>query len=79
LTELKLDKNEKILFKMDVEGMELEVLKGAANFIRQYPNITFVLEEKFSGGAQIKSVLNELGRFEYGMLDKYNMYARKVV
>jgi FkbM family methyltransferase len=79
LTELNLDKNEKILFKMDVEGMEPEVLKGAANFIRQYPNITFVLEEKFTGGAQIKSVLNELGRFEYGMVDKCNMYARKIV
>jgi FkbM family methyltransferase len=78
LTELNLDQKEHILFKLDVEGMETEALQGAANFIHQYPNITFILEEKFSGMTNIKSVLNELGTFEYGMVDQYNMFARKI-
>jgi hypothetical protein len=58
--------------------METEALLGAANFIRQYPNITFILEEKFTGMTNIKTVLNKLGSFEYGMVDQYNMFARKI-
>jgi len=79
LQELNVGKEEHILFKLDVEGMEIEVLKGAAKFIAQYPNITFILEEKFSGKDHIKSVLNELGSFEYGTIDQYNMYAKKTL
>jgi hypothetical protein len=63
---------------LDVEGMEAEALQGSANFIRQYPNITYILEEKFTGKALIQSILDNLGTFEYGMVDKLNMYARKV-
>jgi len=78
LTKFNLSKDEHILFKLDVEGMESEALQGSENFIRQYPNITFIIEEKFTDMAQIKSILNKLGTFEYGMVDKYNMYARKI-
>lgn len=78
LTKFNIGRDEHILFKLDVEGMESEALQGSANFISQYPNITFVIEEKFTGMAQIKLIMNKLGRFEYGMVDKYNMYARKI-
>jgi len=77
LPELNLWIEDRILFKLDVEGMEIEALQGAANFIRQYPNITFVVEEIYSGRAKIKSILDELGSFEYGIVDKFNIYARK--
>lgn len=78
LPELNLGKEEHILFKLDVEGMEAEALKGASEFIRQYSNITFILEEKFTGKDQIKRVLNRLGSFEYGTIDQYNMFAHKM-
>lgn len=78
LPELNLDASQHILFKMDVEGMEIEAFQGAANFIRQFPNITFVVEEKITGKVKIEAVLNELGSFEYGRIDKYNIYARKI-
>jgi len=78
LTKFNIGKDEHILFKLDVEGMEAEALQGSANFIRQYPHITYILEEKFTGRALIQSILDKLGRFEYGMVDKLNMYARKV-
>ena len=78
LPELNIDKEEHILVKLDVEGMEQEVLKGSADFIRNYPNITFILEEKFTGEDKIRSVLNTLGSFEYAMVDQFNMYARKL-
>jgi FkbM family methyltransferase len=77
LPELNLDPKQNILFKLDVEGMEIEALQGAANFLRQYPNITLVVEEKITGQAKIKDFLNGLGSFEYGMIDRYNMFARK--
>ena len=78
LTKFSIDKDDHILFKLDVEGMESEALQGSANFISQYPNITFIIEDKFTEMAKIKPILNELGTFEYGMVDKYNMYARKI-
>jgi FkbM family methyltransferase len=78
LTEFNIGKDEHILFKLDVEGMEAEALQGSANFIRQYPNITYILEEKFTGKTLIQSILDQLGSFEYGMVDKLNMYARKI-
>lgn len=78
LEELKIDKNEKILFKLDVEGMEPEALQGSAEFIRQYPHITFVLEDKHTGQENIKAVLNKIAEFEFGIVDEFNIYARKI-
>lgn len=78
LGELKIDKNEHILFKLDVEGMETEALQGSVEFIRQYPNITFVMEDKHTGQYPIKAILNETAVFEYGIVDEFNIYAHKI-
>jgi len=78
LPELNLDTNSNILFKLDVEGMEIEALRGAANFLRDYPNITLVVEDKITGQDKIKELLDRQGTFEYGKIDRYNMFARKV-
>jgi FkbM family methyltransferase len=40
---LHINREDKILFKLDIEGMEPEAIRGAAGFIRSYPHITFVL------------------------------------
>ncbi|MCX6222740.1 MAG: FkbM family methyltransferase [Bacteroidia bacterium] len=78
LPEFNINKQDNILFKLDVEGMEYEALQGAESFIRNHPRITLVLEKKFTGKTQIKSILDTYGEFEYGMVDQYNMYARKL-
>jgi FkbM family methyltransferase len=78
LAELKINKKEKILFKLDVEGMEAEALQGAAEFIRQYPNLTFIVEYKHSGIEHVKSILQKTAEFEIGIVDQYNIYARKI-
>ena len=78
LPELNLSVEDHILFKLDVEGMETEALKGSSDFIRQFHYITFIIEEKIAGLDKIKSVLNQLGSFNYGALDNYNIFAQKI-
>ncbi len=78
LSLLEIDRNEKILFKLDIEGMEVEALQGTHEFIRQYPNITFLIEYKHSGVDKVKSVLESMAEFEIGIVDEFNLYARKI-
>jgi FkbM family methyltransferase len=78
LPALKISTKEKILFKLDVEGMEPEALQGSTEFIRQYPNITFIMEDKHSGQHSLRTILNKEAVFEYGAIDEYNIYARKI-
>ena len=67
-----------VLFKMDIEGMEPEALEGARGFVRNVPNLTFVIEYKHSEWESVNSTLNSLGTFEVGIIDAYNLYAKKV-
>ena len=78
LPELKIGKEEKILFKLDVEGMEPEALQGSVDFINQYPNITFIAEDKHSGQHPIRTLLSKTAEFEFGTVDEFNIYARKI-
>jgi len=78
LSELDLDKNERILFKLDVEGMEAEAIRGASTFISTFPNITFVLEGKHTGENLIKTALSEIASFEFGIVDEFNIFATKI-
>jgi FkbM family methyltransferase len=78
LGELELSPADHILFKLDVEGMEPQALQGASDFIRRYPHITFVMEDKHSGEDSIKSTLNKIASFEYGIVDDFNIFAHKL-
>jgi FkbM family methyltransferase len=66
-----------IIFKIDVEGMEAQLLEGAKRFIMHYPNLLFIIEEKHSGAKKLMDLLNNYCNFEYGIVDEYNFYARK--
>lgn len=78
MDELPIGLDERILIKLDAEGMDPEAIKGAAAFIKKYPFITLIVEDKFTGKGPIQAALDSIGKFEYGKVDKYNMYARKV-
>jgi len=78
MDEMKIDQNENILFKLDVEGMEAEAIRGAFNFITFYPNITFIVEEKHSGQLPIQDTLSDIALFEFGKVDELNIYAKKI-
>ncbi len=74
-----LHQNTKILMKIDVEGMEVAMIRGAKKFFQYYKNITLIIEEKLSGESEIVNSLNQICDFEYGNVDKFNIYAKKVV
>ena len=75
--ELGLLPTDKILFKLDIEGMENEAIRGARNFILTHPEITLIVEDKHSGLEQIKKSLSDIAAFEFGFIDDYNIFARK--
>jgi FkbM family methyltransferase len=77
LPELQIDPDERILFKLDIESMEIEAIRGAASFIRNYPNITFVLEDKHTGQDPIQQALSDIATFEFGIVDNFNIFAKK--
>lgn len=68
----------KILMKVDIEGMEVEMLRGAQHFLKHFDNITLIIEEKISGSQRIRETLEGMGKFQYGVVDDYNIYAKKV-
>ncbi len=65
------------LVKIDVEGMEIEVLKGMEEFIKEKPKISFILETKHSGEETIKEKFNKLGLFSFSRIDPFNLLVIK--
>lgn len=75
--ELKLNQDKPILIKIDVEGMEADVLRGAAQFLQSCKDVMIILEDTHSGNTPIKKTLAEIGDFETGRVDNLNMFAIK--
>jgi FkbM family methyltransferase len=79
MSEMKIDKDDKIFMKIDVEGMEEKVLLGAKKFLHTYPNIMIVMESVHSGKERLTKVLNDIAPFEILEVDELNMGAKKIV
>lgn len=77
MLDLNIDFSKPVLMKIDVEGMEEDVLKGAKNFLKQCQNIMLILEDTHSGNTPIKKTLFSIGDFDAGRVDDLNMYAIK--
>lgn len=71
------DFSKPVLMKIDVEGMEADVLKGAKEFIRKCRNIMIVVEDKHSGRQAVVKALAEAGNFDTARIDNLNLYAIK--
>lgn len=74
---LHLDPDDRILVKLDVEGMEPDVVTGAREFIRRHKNLMFILEDKLAGKDEIIKCLDRYAIFSYGTVDDANFYALK--
>lgn len=68
---------QKVVLKIDAEGMEPEVLKGAQHFISQTNDLILIMEDKFSGKNNLCEILNSLGNFESTRIDDFNIMAIK--
>ncbi|MGJ3234265.1 FkbM family methyltransferase [Marivirga sp.] len=77
LPESEINSEKRIILKMDVEGMEVDVLNGGHKFIERIKNLRVIYEHSFSGADEIKNKLLKLGNFEFKHLDEYNMMATK--
>ncbi|HCY41837.1 MAG TPA: hypothetical protein DHV48_10855 [Prolixibacteraceae bacterium] len=78
IPQMNLDSASKVLFKLDVEGMEADAISGAARLIEQIGDILFIIEVKHSGRQKVIDTLNSLACFEIGDVDRFNIYARKI-
>jgi len=76
--ELAIPPDEKILIKMDAEGMEHMILVGAIEFMRNYRNILIVMEKKYQSIARFNELLALTGEYECLPVDKYNIAYRKI-
>jgi FkbM family methyltransferase len=77
LPQLEILPSDRILFKLDVEGMESEAIRGATEFIKNHNEMLFIIEDKLSGDENIRETLSRIANFEFGFIDDYNIFARK--
>ncbi len=78
IEEFNIPAEKSIMVKIDVEGMEAQVLKGSKNFIQKYENLLFVIESIHSGEENLKTILNEIAVFEFYPIDALNFGAKKI-
>lgn len=67
-----------VVIKLDVEGMELDVLEGAKDTIRNTKNLSIIYEHIISGKDTVGDALSQLGNFEFIKIDFANTLARKI-
>lgn len=77
LPQMDLDLNSPVIVKLDVEGMETEVLEGARNFICQAKDLRIIFE-RYVGDDTVNNKLDELAKFEYTPIDTHNWLATKI-
>ncbi len=69
--------SDRVFMKIDVEGMEVEVINGAKQFLSSHQNLLLVLESIHSDADNISNALDRLGKFTYERVDKFNISAKK--
>jgi FkbM family methyltransferase len=75
---LPINPDDAVLMKIDVEGMEEDVIKGASEFIQDRKELLIVMESVHSGEENLKNVLSEIAEFEFLDVDSLNFAAKKI-
>ena len=65
-----------LVVKLDVEGMETEVLEGGRQFIQQTPNLRIIFE-RYEGDNTVNDKLSSLANFTFERIDEFNYLATK--
>ena len=76
--ELNLDEDVSVTLKIDVEGMEADVIEGALAVFAHLKKLFIIFEDKHSSLPAIIQQLDSIGNFKYSRIDKYNMSALKL-
>jgi FkbM family methyltransferase len=76
--DLTLKSDEKMVIKLDVEGMEVEVIEGAEAFIGRTDCLEIIYEKLEANSTNVENALLRHGNFVFERLDAHNMIARKV-
>lgn len=75
---LNIDPAARIMIKIDVEGMEPDVLIGATNFLKNHPNLLIIIETVHSGRENLQELMSTFANFEFLDIDDLNVGALKI-
>jgi len=78
IEKMNISRADHVLMRLGAKGMDSEILSGAKEFIASSSNLMLIIRKQDKDAAEVRRTLDELGRFEYGMVDKYNLYAAKL-
>ena len=68
---------DRVLMKMDVEGMEPELIEGARNFISGHQHLTLIYEHFESDDYRNDKALSAIAQFNFADIDGVNRVAIK--
>jgi len=75
---LAIPSTEKVLIKIDAEGMEHMILIGAIDFLKSHRNIMLVMEKKYQSIKRFDDLLALTGDYESLPVDDENIAYRKI-
>jgi len=75
--QLHLHPDDRVLMKVDTEGMEEEVFEGARQFIRNHRNLSIIYERYRTKNEHYDQVLANIADFEFSDIDSSNRLAVK--
>ena len=73
-----LSTEDRIFMKIDVEGMEIDLIQGAHEFLSEFPNLLIIIEKKHADPDLVMKEMNSIGTFKYQSIDKFNMAIKKI-
>lgn len=73
-----LSEDDRILMKLDVEGMEEELIEGAREFISKFKNLTLIYEHFKADNYRNDKALKALADFKFRDIDNVNRLAIKM-
>ena len=76
---MNIKETDRVLIKVDAEGMEAEVFQGAQQFIRRHKNLTFIYEKFQINDNRHDNALVAIADFELSDIDESNRLAVKKV
>jgi FkbM family methyltransferase len=74
---LNIHPDDKVLMKIDAEGMEVNVIKGASAFLGRQNHVLMILESVHSTEESIREALTNIGCFDFYRVDDLNMASEK--